>query len=467
MLPNDGETFLAPTVRLLVVAPDVVGRRMAGPGMRYVAIARALAPHATVTLAIGVEGSELIDLSDSSVQVASYQSRTELEKLVDEHDVIFSQFIDTNVVSHALGNGKRIVYDLYNALPVETVGAERVSGFTDEIDKDREYKELLKYFRFCSQTGSFFVTSNERQRDYWLGFIMANGGILPSDLGHRTVDEIIGLAPFGMNESDPVQTRHALRGNFGIATDDFVIVWAGGIWDWFDAETPIRAVAELAPNHPEVKLVFYGTVHPNTAVGRPKAVDRARELAGELGVLGSNVIFLDEWVDADDRVNYLLDADVALSAHKLSLETHYAFRTRILDHFWASLPSIVSAGDWFAEYIEANGLGQVTGIGSVPDTKAAILSYLTDPELRAATELRIRMVRPEWTWEQTTAQLRSAVIDNYDDLAQRTSPHLNAAAPSSVPFARESPRLGRLRRTAAWSLLSRIYRGVKRRVSSH
>lgn len=413
MVSSEGEVE-ASAPRLLVVAPDVIGPRMAGPGLRYLAVARAMARSMPVTLAVGVTGSTLPSVPEPLLTVRSYSNREELEQLVDGCDVVFCQFIDTNVVRHALRLKKRVIYDLYNVLPVETIGSDIVSGFSDMPSKDREFRELLKYFRFCAVTGSYFVSSNARQRDYWLGFIMASGALVPSNFGSRSAEEIIGLLPFGMDDDEPVQSERSLRNLPAISENDFVILWAGGIWDWFDPETPIRAIAELRKATDDIKLVFYGTVHPNPIIGRPKAVGRAQNLAAELGVLGTHVIFLDDWAPSSSRANYLLDADAALSAHHDSLETYYAFRTRVLDHFWASLPSIVSRGDWFAEYIDDNRLGIVTEPGSVASTVEAVVA-LRDRARAGEVRDAIRQVRPDWRWSKTTSDLRAALAQ-WDDL---------------------------------------------------
>ncbi|MET4583520.1 glycosyltransferase involved in cell wall biosynthesis [Conyzicola nivalis] len=460
---------VVPPVRLLMVVPDVVGEKMAGPGMRYVALAKALAPFLPVTLAVAESGSTALDFGTLNVTVRTWHDHKDLQKLVDECDIVFCQFFDTNVVRYALRAGKRVVYDLYNALPIETIGAERISGHTDAEGKDREYAELLRYFRFASKAGSYFVTSNERQRDWWLGYIMASDGIRPSTLGGRGPDDIVGLAPFGMTESDPVQQRSALRGHHGITDDDFVLIWAGGIWDWFDALTPIRAVAELAGTDSRIKLVFYGTVHPNATIGKPPAVDRAEELARSLGVLGTSVIFLHDWVPAEERADYLLDADAALSAHKQSLETHYAFRTRVLDHFWAKLPSIVSSGDWFADYIEKEQLGLATPPGDVEAMKAAISRLSTDVDLRERVVGNIERVREDWRWSATTRELREHLTVKVDTLAFRPEPadteqdsqaQLGTGALSGWALARGL--IGRVGHRLRLGRLARLLRPTKR-----
>jgi len=451
--------------KLLIVTPDVVGKKMAGPGMRYVSIARALSPYMPVTFAVGIEGSQTVNFGTSPVKVKKYSHVTELEKLIDGCDVIFCQFIDQNAARYAISKGKRIVYDLYNALPVETVGAEKISGYTKPLDKDREFAELLRYFRFCSQTGSYFVTSNERQRDYWLGFIMANQGILPSTLRERKVSQIIGLTPFGMDDSEPISTGHALRGHYGITDDDFVIIWAGGIWDWFDAETPIKAVAELSKKDPHIKLVFYGTIHPNSAVGKPKAVDRAQKLAHDLGVYGKQVIFHDEWVSADERANYLLDANIAISSHIKSLETHYAFRTRILDHLWARLPSIVTEGDWFADYIDKTNLGIAIPCSDVEATKSAILKFKNDASLTKTTIDNIDAIRDAWRWSKTTNELKEFLLHSI-----QTTPLISPLEAIGEPvitltyigFLKQTLLIKKLKQTVLWPYLRKIKSIIRR-----
>ncbi|GAA4367666.1 hypothetical protein GCM10023152_04070 [Agromyces bauzanensis] len=442
----------------------MVGARMAGPGLRSVAIARELADHVDVTFAIGVEGSGAVDFDGARVRVVQYADRAGLEELVLDSDAVFCQFIDTNVVRVALPRGVRFVYDLYNALPVETVGSDRISGFDTQPEMDREFAELLRYFRFVSRTGSYFVTSNERQRDFWLGYIMASGGLTPSSLGGRDIDGLIGLAPFGAERDEPRQRRHGLRGAHGITDDDFVIVWAGGIWDWFDAETAIRAIARISESMPRVKLVFYGTVHPNAAIGRPKSVDRARAVAEELGVLGTQVVFLDEWVPAASRADYLLDADAALSGHRESLETRFAFRTRILDHFWAGLPSLVTEGDWFADYIGANRLGLVVPCEDIDAMESAILRLVDDPALMAELRGNVAAIKDSWRWPATTRPLIEALTERFDVLPVRWLPSEPEAAPAPTPG--PPPGLtARIRARLARGPVGRAWRGARRRLA--
>ena len=54
----------------------------------------------------------------------------------------------------------------------------------------------------------------------------------------------------------------------GIGPSDRLLLWGGGIWNWFDPLTVIRAVGRLAEGRSDVKLLFLGLKHPSSAVGR-------------------------------------------------------------------------------------------------------------------------------------------------------------------------------------------------------
>ena len=143
----------------------------------------------------------------------------------------------------------------------------------------------------------------------------------------------------------------------GIGNDDKVLLWGGGLYNWFDPRDAIRAVAELAETPHRRAPVLPG--HQASAPRRARDGGRveSRALAGELGVLDRHVFFNESWVEYDERQNYLLEADAGVSTHFSHVETTFSFRTRILDYLWAELPMVVTEGDHFAELVEREKLG--------------------------------------------------------------------------------------------------------------
>ena len=102
-----------------------------------------------------------------------------------------------------------------------------------------------------------------------------------------------------------------------------------------------------------MRLFFLGLKHPNPHVARDAhGGARPGALADELGLTGTHVFFNEDWVEYDDRQNYLLESDVGVSTHLDHVETAFSFRTRILDYLWAGLPVVSTAGDALADIIE-------------------------------------------------------------------------------------------------------------------
>ncbi len=107
-------------------------------------------------------------------------------------------------------------------------------------------------------------------------------------------------------------------------------------------------------------------------------------------------IFFNDWTPYDERQDYLLEADVGVSLHFAHVETHFSFRTRLLDHLWAALPTIVTRGDVLSDLIEKEGLGWVVDYESVDEVTAAILESAGSS--RRDRQDRFAAVIPQFSW---------------------------------------------------------------------
>jgi glycosyltransferase involved in cell wall biosynthesis len=155
----------------------------------------------------------------------------------------------------------------------------------------------------------------------------------------------------------------------------------------------------------DVKLFFMGLKSPNPQVPLMPMAVKAQKLARDLGLLGNSVFFLDDWVRYEDRADYLLESDAAVSAHFDSIETRFSFRTRILDNFWASLPIITTAGDPLAEVIERRGAGLALPYLDVPSWTSAILKLTGDNEFNKSCRVASGLIGSEFTWQEAVKPL--------------------------------------------------------------
>src|SRR5262249_39348870 len=141
--------------------------------------------------------------------------------------------------------------------------------------------------------GDFFLAASERQRDHWIGALCALNRVNPDtfrqDPSLRSIIDVVG---FGLPSEPPRRIAPAFRDVVpGIGRDDFVLLWNGGIWNWFDPVTLIEAVGMIAGRRPEVRLVFITTTHPNPSVPPQIVAQQARERAEALHLLGRHVFF--------------------------------------------------------------------------------------------------------------------------------------------------------------------------------
>jgi glycosyltransferase involved in cell wall biosynthesis len=197
----------------------------------------------------------------------------------------------------------------------------------------------------------------------------------------------------------PRHTRDVLKGvHPGIGAKDKTVLWGGGIWDWLDAETAVRAIGRLARDRSDVKLFFMGTTRPNRTVATPRAVEETVALSRRLGLLDRSVFFND-WVAYGDRENYLLEADVGISLHRDVLESRFAFRTRLMDYLWAGLPTVATGGDVLGEEIGRRGLGRIVRAGDDEGTAAALRELFETPDLKEAYRSRFAEAAGDYRWE--------------------------------------------------------------------
>jgi glycosyltransferase involved in cell wall biosynthesis len=190
-----------------------------------------------------------------------------------------------------------------------------------------------------------------------------------------------------------------------ISADDKVILWAGGVYDWFDPLTLIRAIGQLRDAGHPVRLVFLGMKHPNPEVGKMDIATATRELSDALGLTDKHVFFNTEWVEYADRHNWLLDADCGVTTHYDHLETTFAFRTRVLDYLWAGLPIVTTTGDALAELVCQRELGIAVEPEDPHALAAALEKVLFDEDFAARCVANIAAIRPEYSWQQVLTPL--------------------------------------------------------------
>ncbi|SEM94954.1 hypothetical protein SAMN05216281_102417 [Cryobacterium luteum] len=388
--------------RVLVITGDALGQKMAGPAMRAWKISEALSVENDVRLLTWNAASRTSDL----FEVSRVRLGNEREMKVHEQwaDVIVFQGHALHHFKTLLDSDKIIVADLYDPMHLEQLEQGREFGTDTWVSQVRGANDVLNQ---QLERADFFLCASDRQRMFWLGQLTALGRVNPHTYAaDENLEGLIAIAPFGMDAKSPVHTRSAIRGIVpGIGDDDKVVIWGGGIYNWFDTLTLIRAIAEVAKTHPDVRLFFLGVAHPNPDVPEMEIVSKTRDLVDQLGLTGKNVFFNEQWVALDDRQNYLLEADAGVSTHYAHIETTFSFRTRILDYMWAELPIVTTNGDGFGDLVERTGMGISVPERNVTALADALTKVLYDDDFRQTAHDAVVEVRRQFTWTEALRPL--------------------------------------------------------------
>jgi len=258
-------------------------------------------------------------------------------------------------------------------------------------------------------TADGVICASERQRDLWMGFLMAIGR-LDAEQYRRdpSLRALIDVVPFGLPFEPPTAETLLLRERLGISSEACVLLWAGGMWDWFDPLILVEAIASSARLQERASLVFMGAQPPGAGFSATN-VNKIRQRAAELGLLGASVHFLDEWVPYHERAAYLLDANIGVSTHGDTAEARYSYRTRMLDYVWAGLPVVCSEGDSWADLLTGSGAGFAVPPGDLEALTGMLTHLVASRDLLEHATAASRSLAAASTWDRAVEPLAAMI----------------------------------------------------------
>jgi GT2 family glycosyltransferase/glycosyltransferase involved in cell wall biosynthesis len=385
--------------RIVIATHEPLTAKMAGPAIRAWEIAKALSAEHDV---------ELVTLARCTVSHPAFAVRNvgglELRRLEQWCDVFLFQGFVMQSFPWLKSSKKVLVIDVYDPIHLEQLEQGKDLGETGRAKTVRDVTHALNE---QLGRGDFFMCASEKQRDFWLGQLAALGRLNPETYdSDETMSSLIAAVPFGVSDTPPRHDKQVIKGVIdGIGENDKVILWGGGIYNWFDPLTLIRAVDRLRTRRPDAKLFFLGLKHPNPDVPDMRMAVAARDLSDSLGLTDKHVFFNEGWIAYEERQNYLMEADIGVSTHLDHVETAFSFRTRILDYLWASLPIVATGGDTFDPIINGKGLGITVPPGDEEALEAALFRLLDDEAFAAQCRANVAAVAGEFAWSRVLEPL--------------------------------------------------------------
>ena len=345
-------------LEVVVHTPDVVGDRMAGPGIRAFHLAEELARHFSVTLISKESGGRAAAFRNADVLFG--QPARGFRRQRREQKIVYDLF-DPNVLE---------LRELYGNAP----------NLRQRVHLAAEWWRLT----YALASGDLFVCAARKQRNFYESL--------------QSNDAPWIEVPFGV---DLAETRVCEK------PKDNVVVWGGGLWEWLDAATAVDAVVRLNDEGLRAKLLFLGRARPNRTLIDRRRDDRFDELLRRgRGHVSAN----EDWVPYRERLSWLRAGKVAIMLHRRTAEAEYSIRTRLFDAIAAAVPVVATRGGFAADLVEREGLGIVVPPEDAEAVKDAVRRLLTDDEFHGNCVKRLELLRPRYAWEVVTRPLVEAMM---------------------------------------------------------
>jgi len=381
--------------KILIISSEVLSNEMAGPAIRVWNFAKVLSEHMDVTLAI----PNKTDIAEQDFKMVQFFDDGQLKEIIGSNDIILCGGMTFAKYQSIKESGKYLIIDIYDPYNLATLAEYEKETVKKQLEI---FESIHNIFNEQFYYGDFFICASERQRDFWLGMLAALNRVNPySYRQDPTLRKMIDVVPFGLPGSRPVHTKNVLRGKVdGIGKDDFIIIWGGGIYDWFDPVTLVKAMDKVKKKRDDIKLFFMGIKHPNPEVKESDMAGKTIELAKKLELYDKTIFFNFGWVDYEERQNYLLESDIGIITHPMHIETRFSFRTRILDYLWTGLPIVSTKGDSLSDLIEKNDLGITVEDGDASDLADAIIRLAQNREYYDKCVANIEKIAGHYAWDK-------------------------------------------------------------------
>lgn len=387
---------------LILIVRDTLGVNMAGPAIRYWEMAKALSKEYSVYILAHEPG----ELSHPGVTLLRYNSAT-LQSLLTHASGVISQVynpIETILIKRAQ---VPLILDAYDPIPIEQL--EMLKDYSLE-ERERHNAKATESLLFSMQAADFILCASDRQKDLWTGVLLSLGKITPNRYDQDVnLDRLIGIVPFGISSKHPEKTGPGLKEKWHFRDKDKLFLWGGGVWNWFDPLSLIKAIADLRQKRDDIHLVFMGLKHPNKAVPEMKMTAEAIALSNSLHLTDRAIHFNFGWTPYEERQNMLLDASAGVSMHFDNIETRFSFRTRLLDCLWAKTPIISTEGDYFADLIKREELGIVVKPQDTVGIADAIQTMADRQDLIEHFRGNINRIRDRFTWEKAVEPIKNFI----------------------------------------------------------
>lgn len=313
------------------------------------------------------------------------------------HLVIFGAYPPLEPLQYAHAQHKIIITYLWSIAPL---GSLEFKDFRDLRQQMQLHQSILSSYNSSLQLSDKIFCRSQQVKDLVLGSLISLGRAnLLNYRPKRNFDDLLELAPFGLPATPPKHQYNVYRRVVpNINPADYLLIWNGGVWNWHDACHLVKTMQLIWQRNKKIKLIFQGFHNPDKIYSLE--AQRARKLADRLKLADRNIFFPDNWINYDDRGNFLTEADAGIVSSANIPETNYFIKTRFYDYLWAELPVILNQAEAFAAEVAKHNLGLVLS-GQLQSDAAQIIKFVDHQKLHRQIKKNIQVYKKNLTWSKT------------------------------------------------------------------
>lgn len=361
-------------------------------------------------MTILIEGAS--DFAHPGIQFAAADNGRWADVLDSADAVLFNDLADPRMLLYAHERGRVIVSE--NAVPLEHLEYAAVHGADDP---DAVYREIVDGFRLQMLVSDHVIVRSPVERASVMGALVTLGRVSSSTYSDPRLADLVTLIPIRFNRHSDV---HAAAARAGPSID---VIWTGGIWSYFDAESVVDAVALAREDGTPLSLTFL--------YGGPRNP-------------GPGVEVVRDPIPHMERDWWLKAARATACVAREGVENETCHRLRLRDALLYRLPVVVDTFGATGDLVERLGIGLVVDPRDRPALADALIRAARDESLREKILDRLDAVRERHRLEVTAEGLLRFLRRGqraYDDAAPQREEAITALIASVPGLARVPTRV--------------------------
>lgn len=377
-------------------------QKIEGSGQRFFGLATGLQKNGISDITIAVGHIYPLDVSEvSGIKLVNYDFNSDFVDVLSGYDtIIFNYTIHGSAfIAEHLPQRAQVIIDAYGPAYIENLARDPKDMLGTYVGNLAAVRDV---FNKVLPRADYVLFANDAQEKLYTGVLTTLGVI--NQFSYKT--ERLLRVPFGIDKPDHSITYENPYVEFGIKKDDFVLLWFGGLYPWFDITGVLDIIKE--DTNKKVKFVIVGGNNPQNQ--HPDFVRNYQNTVQYVvdNKLEDRVILID-WVDYATRRKYYQYANAIISINNIGKESVYSWRTRVMDYVGNVTPLITNGGDPLSDELVRAGAAFKINDQDKQNTKAVIEDLATHSEKLKNASDKLRSIQPKYYWETVTKPLAQKI----------------------------------------------------------